>query len=83
MCVVNLGEVLYIVEREDSIQAAQRTLATIDSLPLRQVNAARELTLQAAHFRALYRMSYADCLGLVSLSTLSSGVLPGKQTQFW
>ena len=64
MSVINLGEVLYIIEREESVQAAQMALAVIDGLPLGRVDASRGLTLEAAHFKALYRMSYADCFGL-------------------
>jgi predicted nucleic acid-binding protein len=81
MCVVNLGEVLYIVEREESIQVAQRVLATIDALPVRQVVAARDLTLQAAHFKALYRMSYADCFGL-ALAKRANGILVTGDPEF-
>ena len=32
MCVVNLGEVMYIVERERGLHEAQNTLARIDEL---------------------------------------------------
>lgn len=39
MSVINLGEVLYIIEREESVQAAQMALAVIDGLPVRQVDA--------------------------------------------
>lgn len=61
---INLGEVLHIIEREESLQAAQRALALIDSLPIRQESVDRGLALQAAHCKARYRMSYADCFAL-------------------
>ncbi|NPV70519.1 MAG: type II toxin-antitoxin system VapC family toxin [Firmicutes bacterium] len=77
MCVVNLGEVLYIIEREESVQAAQIALATIDGLPIRQVNASRELTLQAAHYKALYRMSYADCFAMGLARQLGAVLVTG------
>ncbi len=81
ICVINLGEVLYIVEREDSIQAAQRTLATIDCLPLRQVSAERDLTLLAAHLKAVYRMSYADCFCL-ALAKAANAILVTGDPEF-
>jgi len=77
ICVVNLGEVLYIVEREDSVQAAQLALATIDALPLKQVNAARELTFFAAHFKTRYRMSYADCFGMALAKMTRAALVTG------
>lgn len=77
MCVVNLGEVLYIIEREESVQAAQIALATIDSLPVSQVNASREITLQAAHYKATHRMSYADCFALGLAKQLGAPLVTG------
>ncbi len=77
MCVVNLGEVLYIIEREESIQAAQIALATIDGLPIKQVNASREITLQAAHYKATYRMSYADCFAMSLARQLGAPLVTG------
>jgi PIN domain nuclease of toxin-antitoxin system len=38
MCMVNLGEVMYIVERERGLSKAQETLARIDELPIEIVN---------------------------------------------
>lgn len=77
MCVINLGEVLYIIEREESVHAAQIVLATIDDLPIRQVNASHELTFQAAHYKALYRMSYADCFGMALSKLLGAALVTG------
>jgi len=34
LCVINLGEVMYIVERERGLPRAQETLARIDELPI-------------------------------------------------
>ncbi|MGE5484938.1 MAG: type II toxin-antitoxin system VapC family toxin [Ignavibacteriales bacterium] len=77
MCVVNSGEVLCIIEREESVQAAQIAPATIDGLPVRQVNASRDITLQAAHYNAAYWMSYADCFGMALARQLGVGLVTG------
>lgn len=77
MCLVNLGEVLYIVEREESLPAAQRVLALIDSLPVRMYAADRALVMEAAHAKARYRMSYADCFALALAKQLGATVLTG------
>lgn len=71
---VNLGEVVYIVEREESLQAAQQALALLDSLPVSQEPVDRSMALQAAHCKARYRMSYADCFA-VALAKKHNAVL--------
>jgi ribonuclease VapC len=61
ICVVNLGEVMYIVERERGLPKAQETLARIDELPIEIVNVDRPLTLAAAHLKMDCPIAYADC----------------------
>jgi len=61
MCVINLGEVLYIVERERGLPRAQETLARIDELPVEFVDADRALALAAAHLKTQCPIAYADC----------------------
>lgn len=62
--VVNLGEVVYMTERKRALSDAHLALATVDSLPIKQEDATRELALQAAHYKARYRMSYADAFAV-------------------
>src|ERR1039458_8542585 len=47
--VVNLGEIIYITERERGLQKAQEVLARTNELPIKIINADRILTLAAAH----------------------------------
>jgi len=61
MSLINLGEVLYIVERERGLAKAQEVLALIDELPVAIESVDRELTLFAAHLKAQYSIAYADC----------------------
>ncbi len=68
---------IYIIEHEESVQAAQIALATIDGLPVRQVNASREIALQAAHYEATYRMPYADCFALGLARQLGAPLVTG------
>lgn len=77
MCLVNLGEVLYIIEREESLPAAQRALALIDGLPIQMYPVDRALVMEAAHAKARYRMSYADCFALALAKHTGATVLTG------
>ncbi len=77
LCVVNLGEVMYIVERERGLPQAQETLARIDELPIEIIDVDRTLTLAAAHLKMDCPIAYADCfaaaLSLVKNAPLITG----------
>lgn len=66
MSLINLGEVLYIVERERGLTAAQSILALVESLPIELLDASRERVLDAAHVKANYPLSYADAFAVVA-----------------
>lgn len=59
--VVNLGEVLYVVERARGLADTYRTLARIVELPIETLDAGRDLALSAAHLKARFPIAYADC----------------------
>lgn len=64
MSVVNLGEVLYITEREQTLEAAQAALAAVDQLPIVVLDADSSFTLGAAHVKAHHSISYADAFAV-------------------
>ena len=66
LSLINLGEVLYITEREKGHILALQTLAAIDQLPLYISPVSRATVLAAAHIRAQYAMSYADSFAVVT-----------------
>jgi predicted nucleic acid-binding protein len=63
---INLGEVLYLIEREQGELKAHLALAAIDSLPVTLVPATRETVLAAAHIKARHRLSYADAYAVTA-----------------
>ncbi len=77
LSIINLGEVLYITERERSLFAAQRTLAAVDQLPIRIVNCTRATVLAAAHIKARYPISYPDAFAVVTAQDRHSVLLTG------
>ncbi len=66
LSLINLGEVLYIVERERGLAMAHRTMAAIDQLPLQIVPVSRATVLAAAHIKAHHPISYADAFAVVT-----------------
>ncbi|MBA7656653.1 tRNA(fMet)-specific endonuclease VapC [subsurface metagenome] len=77
LCVINLGEVMYIVERERGLTRAQETLARIDELPVEVVDADRTLTMAAAHLKAQWPLAYADCFAAALAQAKDAPLLTG------
>jgi ribonuclease VapC len=75
LSVINLVEVLYIVEREQGMVAAQRALAALDQLPIQSVPASRPTVLAAAHLKARYAISYADAFAVVAAQDAQRGAV--------
>lgn len=61
MCVVNVGEVLYRMERIGGNEAPGRALDALRDLPIEFVDVGLELTEQAAALKATTPVSFADC----------------------
>jgi ribonuclease VapC len=75
ICVINVGEVLYTVEREVGLEAAQRAAAIVDQLPIRIVDADRPLTFAAAHVKANHTLAYADAFAVALARDLNGQVV--------
>jgi uncharacterized protein len=60
LCVINWGEVYYITLRNFDIKRAELFRITLAKYPITIVEANKELTLQAAQYKAFHKMSYAD-----------------------
>jgi predicted nucleic acid-binding protein len=77
LAIINYGEVLYIVERERGLTAAQKTIAAVDQLPVQVVGADRGLTFNAAHIKAQFPLAYADCCAVALARELGAVVVTG------
>jgi predicted nucleic acid-binding protein len=60
MSIINLGEVVYIIEREQGLLATRKALAAIEQLPIALIDVNPSLTLAAAHIKAQFPLAYAD-----------------------
>jgi ribonuclease VapC len=77
LSLINLGEALYITERERGLVAAQRALAAVDQLPLEIVPVSRATVLAAAHIKARFPISYADAFAVVTAQDRGGVVMTG------
>jgi predicted nucleic acid-binding protein len=77
MSVINWGEIYYIALREGGNERAELYLETVKDLPLEVIEADRDITLEAAKFKANNKMSYADAfaaaLAIQNNATLVTG----------
>ncbi len=60
LCVVNWGEMYYIALREGGTERAESFKNTYAKYPMTIIEANKELTLQAARYKAFHKISYAD-----------------------
>jgi len=77
LSVINLGEVLYITERERSLVIAQQVLAAIEQLPLELLDASQTRVLAAAHIKANYPIAYADAFAVAAAQEFQATVVTG------
>lgn len=77
MSVVNLGEVLYTLERRKGLSEAQGALAAIEELPIVLAEATKAQALLAARFKAQFSLAYADCFALALAQSKGLPVLTG------
>ena len=62
MCVINWGEVIFHALRTGGDQKATLAEDAMRAIPITvEHEVSKELTLQAARFKAFHKLSYADC----------------------
>src|SRR5215211_3057832 len=63
---INLGEMLYIIERREGVAKTQDALALIRQLPLEILPADEQAVFAAAHIKASHALSYADAFAIAA-----------------
>jgi ribonuclease VapC len=81
MCVVNVGEVWYIIAREASVSDADRSIKELRQLGIEFVDADWTLAHEASGFKSKHKMSYADCFA-ASLAKQKKAVLLTGDPEF-
>lgn len=74
---INLGEILYIVERRNGIVKAQDMQGAISEMPIEILPATRERVLAAAHIKANHPISYADSFVAAAAQEFNAPILTG------
>ena len=74
MATVNLGEVYYLLIRDHGLEDADKILKIIETLPIDFVEVDVELTKQAAVYKAVRKLPFADCFA-AALAKLHKGEL--------
>ncbi len=74
---INLGEVLYQLERRQGSDQLPELLALLDELPLTVVEVTRPRAYAAAHLKARYAIAYGDTFAAALAQELDAVVLTG------
>ncbi len=75
--IINLGEVLYSVERNNGLAKTHKALALIQSLPIEILPADNQTVLAAAHVKANHPISYADAFVVVAAQNINGTIMTG------
>lgn len=81
LCVINWGEMYYIALREGGKERAEQYKNTFARYPISIVEADKELTLQAARYKAFHKISYADAFA-AALTKIKKAVLVTGDKEF-
>lgn len=79
MCIVNLGEVWYSTTRAVSSEAANRYIQQIQGMDIEFVDADWSLTHQAALYKSIGGISYADCFAAALTKTINGELITGDK----
>jgi len=75
--IINYGECLYVIEREQGVRQVQSIIGVIDSLPISIIPAERSLVFAAARLKARYPISYADAFSAALTKQNSARLMTG------
>ena len=75
--IINLGELLYIIERRAGPTKTQETLALIEQLPVKILPADEPAVFSAAHVKAAQALSYADAFAVAAAMQTNACILTG------
>jgi predicted nucleic acid-binding protein len=77
ICVINLGEIMYIIKRRFGDSKKLEVLARVHQLGLQVLPVSQNLVFRAAEIKAQYPISYAECFALACAMEHSARIVTG------
>jgi ribonuclease VapC len=77
ICVINLGEIIYVTKRRFGDSKKLEILARVHQLGLKVLPVPEHLVFKAAEVKAEYAISYADCFALACAKEHSATIVTG------
>jgi ribonuclease VapC len=77
ICVINLGEIIYMTKRRFGDKKKMEILGRVHQLGLKILPVPEALVYKAAELKADYPISYADCFALACASEQSAILVTG------
>jgi ribonuclease VapC len=77
ICVINLGEILYMTKRRFGDAKKMEVLTRVHQLGIEVLSVADSLVYEAAELKAQYPISYADCFALACARERSAALVTG------
>jgi ribonuclease VapC len=77
ICVINLGEIIYITKRRFGDTKKLEVLARVHQMGLKVLPVPQALVFKAAEIKAQYPVSYADCFAVACAMEHSARVVTG------
>jgi ribonuclease VapC len=77
ICLINLGEILYMTKRRFGDAKKMEVLTRVHQLGIKILSVPDSLVYEAAEFKAQYALSYADCFALACARNLSASLVTG------
>ena len=74
---INLGEIVYIVERRHGVTHCQKALTRIATFPIQLEEATLDRVMAAARLKAHHIISYADAFAVALAQELEAPVVTG------
>jgi predicted nucleic acid-binding protein len=79
LCLINWGEMYYIALREGGKERAELYKNTFARYPITVVEANKEITLQAAEYKAFNKISYADAFAAATAKIKKAILVTGDR----
>jgi len=77
LSLINLGEIVYTVERKLGEDTSREVLQDVLTLPIEIAEVTMERVLSAAHIKGRFPISYADAFALALAQEMSATLITG------